>query len=69
MAAVPATALSFGFAVATRSIPTVASARLRPRRLVCRWIVDPVGGDLVCIWTSAEEPRRRPNFHLTLVPS
>jgi len=68
MAAVLATALSLGSAIAARSdLSSTASAR--PRRLARRWIVDSVTGGLTCVWAADEEPRLRPVFHLMLVRS
>lgn len=65
--AVLATALSFESAIAARPDTTAVPARPRPRRMVCRWIIDPVRGRLVCAWEPDERPRRRPILHLKLV--
>lgn len=67
MAAVLATALSLGSAVAARSVAVTTLARPRPRRTACRWVLDPVSGQLVCAWDSDEESGQRPILHLWLV--
>ncbi len=65
MAAVPATALTFGsFPVARPA--AVSLPRRRPVVMACRWVVDPATGRLVCVWEADPEPRR-PIPHLTLV--
>jgi hypothetical protein len=67
MAAVLATALSFGSVFADRSDIAVAPARTLPSRMICRWVTDPESGQLVCLWDPEEESRRRPILHLKLV--
>ena len=64
MAAVLATALSFGPAVATRSEYTAATAR--PVHMACRWVDDPATNWLVCTW-EPDRKLRKPILHLRLV--
>jgi hypothetical protein len=65
MAAVPATALTFGSFTVSR--PDAASVPRRRVVMVCRWVRDPATGGLVCVWEPDPEPRRRPIRHLRLV--
>ena len=63
MAAVLATALTFGSVTAvSAACATVA------RRMACRWVRDPATGRLVCTWEPDPECRR-PTLHLKLVRS
>ncbi len=65
MAAVQATALTFGsFSIARPVAATVP--RRRPVVMACRWVRDPATGRLVCVW-EAEVVPRRPVPHLKLV--
>ncbi len=66
MAAVLATALSFGSAAAARFDYSATAASARPVRLVRRWVLDPATNRLVCTWAPDREPRR-PILHLRLV--
>ena len=65
MAAILATALFFESAVAAR--PDTTALSTRRRRMVCRWIVDPVSGRLICCWEPEAGSQRRPNVHLNVV--
>ncbi len=62
MAAVRATALTFGAVTAVSAAPIVSAAgasapRRRPVRLACRWVRDPATGRLVCTWEPDPECR------------
>ena len=64
MAAVPATARSFGPDI---TVPTAVGASAPVRRpVLCRWIVDPASGKLVCVWDDDPLPRQFA-LHLRLV--
>lgn len=65
MAAALATALPIEFSAATTVAQAVVSPD-RPRRLVCRWVLDPETGRRVCAW-EADPDSRRPIFHLRLL--
>ena len=60
MAAVLATARTFGSFPAVSAAPLGAGAaapRRRPVRMACRWVRDPATGRLVCTWEPDPECR------------
>ncbi|MDR3440567.1 hypothetical protein [Telmatospirillum sp.] len=67
MAAVLATALSFGSAFAARSDTAITLLLSRPRRVVRRWMIDPSSGRPVCHWVSEEDSGWRFRPHLRIV--